>query len=144
MVMTRSSDGEHGSDNEANAHSIGSDIRNTVSEAAQNAKEQARDVADDVKAQSVNRVEGVSRAVHGAADQLGRELPQAAGFIHSTAERHEDATAALSESSVEELASTFSDFARRQPAAAFAGSVLAGFALSRFLKSSVPRAGNRQ
>jgi hypothetical protein len=144
MVMTRSSDGEHGSDNEANAHSIGSDIRNTVSEAAQNAKEQARDVADDVKAQSVNRVEGVSRAVHGAADQLGRELPQAAGFIHSTAERLEDATAALRERSVEELASTFSDFARRQPAAAFAGSVLAGFALSRFLKSSVPRAGNRQ
>lgn len=142
--MTRSSDGEHGSDNEANAHSIGSDIRNTVSEAAQNAKEQARDVADDVKAQSVNRVEGVSRAVHGAADQLGRELPQAAGFIHSTAERLEDATAALRERSVEELASTFSDFARRQPAAAFAGSVLAGFALSRFLKSSVPRAGNRQ
>lgn len=142
--MTRSSDGEHGSDNEANAHSIGSDIRNTVSEAAQNAKEQARDVADDVKAQSVNRVEDVSRAVHGAADQLGRELPQAAGFIHSTAERLEDATAALRERSVEELASTFSDFARRQPAAAFAGSVLAGFALSRFLKSSVPRAGNRQ
>jgi len=30
---------------------------------------------------------------------------------------------------------TFGRFARRQPAAAFAGSVLAGFALSRFLKS---------
>jgi hypothetical protein len=39
------------------------------------------------------------------------------------------------------MAAGFSNFARRQPAAALAGSLLAGFALARFLKSSSPRQG---
>jgi uncharacterized membrane protein YdfJ with MMPL/SSD domain len=38
--------------------------------------------------------------------------------------------------SMEDLVDSFTRFARRQPAAAFAGSVLAGFVLSRFLKSA--------
>jgi hypothetical protein len=69
---------------------------------------------------------------------LGHELPQAAQFIHSAAEKLDGASSALGQHSVEQLLSSFNGFARRQPAAAFAGSVLAGFALSRFLKSSAP------
>jgi hypothetical protein len=103
-----------------------------------------KEAADEAKAKGLDHVAGVGRAVHGAADELGRELPQAAGYIHSVADRLESASSALRERSVEDLASSFNNFARQQPAAAFAGSVLAGFALSRFLKSSAPRPQSRR
>jgi predicted Zn-dependent protease len=103
-----------------------------------------KEAADEAKAKGLDHVAGVGRAVHGAADELGRELPQAAGYIHSVADRLESASSALRERSVEDLASSFNNFARRQPAAAFAGSVLAGFALSRFLKSSALRPQSRR
>jgi hypothetical protein len=43
------------------------------------------------------------------------------------------------ERSLEDLMCMVDDFARRQPAAFFGGSVVAGFLLSRFLKSSNAR-----
>jgi predicted Zn-dependent protease len=103
-----------------------------------------KEAADEAKAKGLDHVAGVGRAVHGAADELGRELPQAAGYIHSVADRLESASSALRERSVEDLASSFNNFARQQPAAAFAGSVLAGFALSRVRKSSAPRPQSRR
>src|SRR5437588_5098226 len=124
------------------------------SEGAAEAKERLKGMAagvkddivgavDEAKAKRVDQVEGVTRAVHNAADELRRELPQAAGYIHSVADGLESASSALRERSVEDLVSSLNHFARRQPAAAFAGSVLAGFALSRFLKSSAAQPENR-
>jgi hypothetical protein len=117
---------------------VGADVKHTLREVAGTIKDEAREAADRAKDSSVDRISGVSRAVHDAAQQLEQEMPQAAGFIHSAAERLEGASSALRERSIEDLASSFGNFARRQPAAAFAGSMLAGFALSRFLKSSAP------
>ncbi|XSC44560.1 hypothetical protein ACF1BQ_044925 [Bradyrhizobium sp. RDT10] len=107
-------------------------------------KEGIADAADEAKSKGVDQMAGVTRAVHGAADELSHELPLAAGYIHSVADKLESASSALRERSVEDLVSSFNNFARRQPAAAFAGSVLAGFALSRFLKSSAARSEHRR
>jgi hypothetical protein len=101
--------------------------------------DQARRTAEEAKAAGGSQIAEVSRAVHKAAEELSQGLPQAAGFIHAAADRLDRASSALRERSVEGLVSDFNSFARRQPAAAFAGSVLAGFALSRFLKSSSAR-----
>ena len=120
------------------------DVQDDLKGAARGVKDEIAEAADDAKTKGVDQMGGVSRAVHGAADQLGRELPQAAGYIHSVADKLESASSTLRERSVEDLVSDFNSFARRQPAAAFAGSVLAGFALSRFLKSSAPRPENRK
>jgi hypothetical protein len=120
------------------------DVQDELKEVTSDAKDEIVEAADEAKAKGAGQIAGVSRAVHSAADELGRELPQAAGYIHSVAEGLESASSALRERSVEDLVSTFNSFARRQPAAAFAGSVLAGFALSRFLKSSAPRSEHRQ
>ncbi|HEU4659397.1 MAG TPA: hypothetical protein VFS63_01915 [Pseudolabrys sp.] len=114
------------------------DVQNAAHEAAGAIKEKARATAEDVKAAGADQIAGVTRAVHGAADQLGQELPKAAGFIHAAAEKLEGASAGLRDKSVEEIVDSFGNFARRQPAVAFASAVLAGFALSRFLKSSAP------
>jgi hypothetical protein len=120
------------------------DVQDELKGVASGVKDEIVETADEAKAKGVDQMAGVSRAVHGAADELSRELPQAAGYIHSVADKLESTSSALRERSVEDLVSSFSSFARRQPAAAFAGSVLAGFALSRFLKSSAPRSENRQ
>lgn len=121
-----------------------SDLREELRGAVGGAKEAIADAADQAKSKGVDQISGMAGAVHGAADELSRELPQAAGYIHALAGRLEQASSELRERSVEDLASGFSNFARRQPAAAFAGSVLAGFALSRFLKSSAPRSEHQR
>jgi hypothetical protein len=122
---------------------LGADIHHVAEEAADAMKGRAREMADEAKDKSTDQLTGVSRAVHDAADRLGQELPQAAGYVHSAADQLDSASAALRERSIEDLVSSFSSFARRQPVAAFAGSVLAGFALSRFLKSSTPHTAKR-
>lgn len=105
-------------------------------EAAESVKKQARHLAEEQKRVGAERISDFGRAIHGAADELGKQMPEAASYIHSAARRLEEASSALQDRSIDEFVEGFSRFARRQPAAAFAGSVLAGFALSRFLKSS--------
>lgn len=98
--------------------------------------EEARSMAEQQKAAGAERVARLGQAVHGAADEIGRELPQAAQLIHSAAQGLESVSTALRERSIGELASELKSLTSRQPAAAFVGWVAAGFALSRFLKSS--------
>lgn len=114
----------------------GADLRDKAGQAAGAVIGEARDLAEARKAAAADNVVRLSRAVHGAADQLGEELPQAARYIHSAADRLQGASKTLRERSVEDMVADVSDFARRQPVAALAGAVLAGFALARFLKSS--------
>jgi hypothetical protein len=120
------------------ADGAAADVKDTLKAAGSTLKNQARDAADEAKNKSVEQVTQVTRAVHGAADQIAEQIPLAGEYIHAAADRLDSAASSLRERSVEDLASSFANFARRQPAAAFAGSVLAGFALSRFLKSSAP------
>ena len=115
------------------------EMKSSAREAAGQVVDETRAFAEEQKQAGADNMARLGQAVHGAADQLGREMPQAAGFIHSAADTLQGAASSLRERSIEDLFEGFRDFARRQPAAAFAGSVLAGFALARFLKSSSPR-----
>lgn len=99
-------------------------------------KEKAKQMAEAKKASGAEKISGVAQAVHQAADDLGKELPQAAGYIHQAAESLDQASAALKERSLEEILDSFGQLARRQPVALFGAAMLAGFAVSRFLKSS--------
>lgn len=104
--------------------------------AAEALRNTAADFAEAGKQQGAERIDRLGRAVHGAADELGKEIPQAADYVHSAAEGLETAAAQLRNRSVEDLIGAFNRFARQQPLAAFAGAVLAGFVVSRFIKSS--------
>lgn len=108
-------------------------IKDRAAEALRNT---ASDFAEAGKQQGAERIDRLGRAVHGAADELGREIPQAADYVHSAADGLESAAAQLRNRSVEDLIGAFNRFARQQPVAAFAGAVLAGFVISRFIKSS--------
>ncbi len=104
--------------------------------ATESVKSRAREMAEEQKSAGAERIDAFGRAVHGAADELGKEIPGAASYIHSAADSLQGASERLRRRSVDDLLARLDGFARQQPAAAFAASVVAGLALSRFLKSS--------
>jgi len=117
-----------------NAPDHGADKRHSPDGGTMTAKAEA--LAEDQKQRGADRVGGLARVVHGAAQELEPELPQAAAYIHDAASGLERASTSLRERSVEELIGELGRLAREQPAVLFGGAVLAGIALSRFLKSS--------
>jgi hypothetical protein len=104
-------------------------------------KEKAWGIAQRQKQTGADQVGTLARAVHGAAEELGREFPRLARYVDDAAERLDRASCALRERAVEDLAHGLGDFARRQPATVFAAAVFAGLALSRFLKNAPRSAG---
>lgn len=115
---------------------VGSAAEALKNRAADAIRDTASDYAEQRKREGADRIKGFGRAVHGAADEIGKEIPQAADYVHTAASKIETAADELRSRSMDELIGSFTRFARRQPAAAFAGAVLAGFVLSRFLKSA--------
>lgn len=131
--MTAGSDG-------APAAPGNSSLRETaIEDMPQRLAEEARSFAEGRKHEGAERIGGMAQAIHSAADRIERELPQAAVYIHDAAARLQEASAMVRERSLEDLVGMVDDFARRQPAAFFGGSVVAGFLLARFLKSSNSR-----
>jgi hypothetical protein len=99
-------------------------------------KDKARDIADEQKRIGADKIQGVASVLRGAGEDLEKQIPGAAGFARDAAQGIERFSSSLRNRSVDELVSSFNTFARTQPVAFFGAAVLAGFALSRFLKSS--------
>jgi F0F1-type ATP synthase membrane subunit b/b' len=116
--------------------SVAENAQAQASELVQPLKDNAERIAEQQKEAGAEQVGSVARAVHGAAGELEKELPQAARYIHDRLDR---ASLALRERSVDDLVHSLSDFARKQPATFFGSAVFAGFVLSRFLKSTAPK-----
>jgi hypothetical protein len=121
--------------------SLGDKAKSNIAEAAETAKAQARRIAHQQKNVGADRLREVAGAVHGAARELETGMPQMAGYVHGAAARLEDVAKTLRHRSVDDLIDGIGSFARAQPAVFFGGSMLAGFALTRFLKSSSHKAG---
>ncbi|HEY7663080.1 MAG TPA: hypothetical protein VH934_08165 [Xanthobacteraceae bacterium] len=100
------------------------------------AKRKAKDLAEENKAAGADKLKDVAQAIDSAAGQLEGEMPMAATAIRDVAAGLEQVSTKLKNQSVDDLASQVGSFARSQPVAFFAGAVLTGFVLSRFLKSS--------
>jgi hypothetical protein len=97
---------------------------------------EAEEVVERQKEAGAERVDEMAKAVHGAADELGKQMPQAAELVHAAASRLEQGAEALRERNLGDLAGTFTEMGQKEPLALFGGAVVAGFAISRFLKSS--------
>ncbi len=129
-------DGTPGTGFEKEMASAAEQAKEKAAAGADAIKDEARRFAEQQKAGVAGQVGGIADAVEGAADDLGRQMPQAAEYVHDLARRLETAASAIRERSVDDLINSARDLARKQPAVFFAGAVLTGFALSRFLKSS--------
>jgi len=112
--------------------------------AGDQAARQARSLAEQQKEAGAEQLGGMAQAIHDAARELEDQMPQAARFVQDAATKLEGAADALRERSVDDLLATFGRFARTQPLAFFGGAVLAGFAVSRFLKSSGQTSGGQR
>jgi ABC-type transporter Mla subunit MlaD len=123
--------------------SLGKKAKSNIAEAAESAKAEARRIAAHQKDTGADRLGEVAGAVHGAARSLEAGMPQMASYVHGAAAQLEDAAKTLRHRSVDELIDGIGSFARAQPAIFFGGAVLAGIALTRFLKSSGHIASDR-
>jgi hypothetical protein len=118
--------------------SISDKARSDIAQAAETAKVEARRIASQQKDAGADRLGDVAGAVHGAARSLEAGLPQMASYVHDAAVRLEDAAKTLRTRNVDDLMDDINRFARSQPALFFGGAMLAGFALTRFLRSTAP------
>jgi len=100
------------------------------------AEVQFQGIAERQKKAGAQQVDRFAKVVDSAADELGKEMPNAAEYVHAAASRLRGGAEILNQRSVGELIADFDQFTRRQPIAVFGAAMLAGFALSRFLKSS--------
>ena len=121
--------------------SLGEKAKSNIAEAAETAKAHARRIAHQQKDVGADRLRDVAGAVHGAARELETGMPEVAGYVRGAAARLEDVAKTLRHQSVDDLIEGIGSFARAQPAIFLGGSMLAGFALTRFLKSSRRSAG---
>ena len=103
---------------------------------AADAINEAEQLTERQKQAGASQFDVTANAVHDAADELEQQMPKAAEFVHAAASRIEEGASALRERSIGDLINTFTDFGKKEPLALFGGAVLAGFAISRFLKSS--------
>jgi hypothetical protein len=104
--------------------------------AAHALKEGAADVAEREKNSGADHLSGIAGAVHAAASELEQQLPGAAGYVHDAATRQDDAASGLRNRSLSDLMEDIRRLGQERPMALFGGAVVAGFALSRFLKSA--------
>jgi hypothetical protein len=120
---------QHRSDGDRTGHPEPSDKLDSV-------RQEARSFAERQKRAGAENMGEVAHAVHTAADALRAEMPSAAEYVHRAAAGLENAAQALKHRGLDELGRDLGSMARTQPLALFGGAVLAGFLLSRFLKST--------
>ena len=122
-------------------------ISNQISEFAQTAKSQAasaiqpiannaKSMAEEQKQRGATRIDGIARAVHSAADEIAKEVPVAANYVHAAADRLDRTSSMLRDNSVEDLLKMATDFAQERPYLFIGGAVASGFLLTRLLRSS--------
>jgi hypothetical protein len=104
--------------------------------AEQSLKDSAAHLADQQKASGARQLSGIAGAVHAAADQLEEQLPGAAGYIHDAAERIDHAASDLRNRNLTDIADSVRRLGQDRPLALFGGAVLAGFVITRLLKSA--------
>ncbi len=107
-----------------------------TSKTSQSWKETAAGIGERQKSAGADQLTGIAGAVHAAADELDRQLPGAAGYVHQAASRIENAASGLRDRRLSDLIEDMRQLAHDRPLALFGGAVVAGFALSRFLKSA--------
>jgi len=112
----------------------------SVAESAKDLASQASDkvvsAVEEQKAAGADFVSGVAGSIRRAASEFG-QVPQAAQYLRLAADQIDNVSGAFRRRDLNQLVSDVQGFARRQPTAFFGAAVLAGFAVVRFLKTSV-------
>lgn len=117
------------------AHSEGGGAAADAEAGLESLKDSASQIADQQKQSGARQLSGIAGAVHAAADQLEDQLPGAATYIHDAAERIDRAATDLRHRNLGDIADSVRQLGQERPLALFGGALLAGFVMTRFLKS---------
>src|SRR5271165_911285 len=131
----------------ARSDSLGAALNDATHTAAEALRQQAAQFAGDVghelnrtgeaqKARGAEAIRSLARAIDSAAEELQQQSPTVARTVREAARGVEGLSENLSNRNVDELVDAAVRLARAQPALFVGGSVAAGFAVARFLKSS--------
>lgn len=110
-----------------------------ASNAASNAQDTVRRLAEEQKTAAAEQVEDVARVLDTAAEQVERLLPEAGQYVRQAASGVHQVSSAVRDQSIDDIIEMGLTFARNRPGTFLAGSVVVGFAVARFLKSSADR-----
>ena len=114
-------------------------VQKTADATSDRVKTRVRQAAEQQKRAGADQMTGVAHAMEAAAGELQQQMPMAAQYVEDVAGQLGAMASALRERSIDDMLGNVADFARKQPALFFSGAVAAGFALSRFAKSSANR-----
>jgi hypothetical protein len=120
------------------------EVRDRAAGVAEHAKEQGKDALGRRKDDAASEVDSVAGALHETADRLQHDdrstlAPKIGRYVGYAAQQLESASRQLRDKDIDTLFDDAAALGRRSPAALFAGAAVAGFLLSRFLKSSSTR-----
>jgi hypothetical protein len=115
------------------------EVSDLAKDAARSARDRAEELAERGKTAGADQMAGFARAIRGAAEDLEEQSPEVATYVRQAADGLEQAASSVRGRSIGEFVDMVDDLARRQPAAFFGSTVLAGFVLSRFVKSRADR-----
>ena len=129
------------------AASLSSDLKDTASSVSRAVKEQVSQITSEIghelgksaegqKERGVEAMRTFARAVGTAAGEFEEQSPIAARYARDAAQRIEGLSSNISGRKVSELIESAASLAKSRPGLFFTGVVVAGFALSRFVKSS--------
>ncbi len=111
--------------------------RHEVRQLMGEAKEKAKSALADQKGVIAEQVDSMAHALRMTAHQLDEQNKDTiARYADWAADSLDNLSNTLRERDLDSLIGQVSDFARRRPAAVIGGAMVAGFLLSRFLKSS--------
>lgn len=141
--------GPVGAATEAESQASGTtDVKGKLSEVKQSVKDEASQIAADTKTRASETVaekqqavggalQGFADAIRTASDQLGeRDQTQASNLVRQAADGLEGLARNVSDKSAQEMLTAARSFGRSNPTALLIGSVVAGVALGRFLRST--------
>lgn len=110
--------------------------KDAVAGTASTLTQHAKSLLDRQVESGAEMVEHVAKAARRAADDLNGELPQVASLVRTAADRIDEFAHELEHKSVDDLARTAAEFARRQPAVVFGLGALLGFFAFRAFKTA--------
>jgi len=147
LESTRHEPKESESTSATSAGSLKEGLKDTARTAGGVLREQATQLATDIAhelgktghsqiARGAEAIRRFARAIDGAANELEGQSPTVARSVRETADRVTRLSDTISNRTISELLDSATQLARTQPALFLGGSVFAGFAMARFLKSS--------
>jgi hypothetical protein len=112
--------------------------KRAASDTTEKVSHQVKDLLDRQVGSGAEMVGHFASSVKLAAEDLDKNAPYLAGFVHLFADRIESYSEDLRDQTVDQLIRSGAEFTRRQPALVFGLAALAGFFAFRTLKSAPP------